>query len=65
MCKGTANDVKESEEIVFSCSTCRVEKVENARKFFEKVPSLMLLPKMTCKKCGTTITVEIRDVDNN
>ncbi len=53
-----ANDVKPNEIIEFSCSKCKAIKRENARRFFEKIPSLLLLPKLMCK-CGGEIVVTI------
>ena len=54
-----ANDVKETEVLVFSCLKCKEFKETSAREFFEKVPSLMLLPKLVCK-CGGEIAVGIK-----
>ncbi len=56
-----ANDVSETEQIIFSCPKCKVSKKESAREFFETIPSLMLLPKITCKQCGTQIEVELKE----
>ena len=54
-----ASDVNENEQIIFSCPECKVSRSESAREFFIKVSSLRLLPKITCKQCGTQIDVSL------
>lgn len=55
--KFAANDVGEHEQITFSCPKCLKSATENAREFFEKVPSLRGI-ELTCTKCNVLLTVE-------
>ena len=57
----TANDAKEGELIVFSCPKCKISREESAKEFFSEIPSLLLLPKIVCKRCGTQIVVELKE----
>lgn len=53
------SDIKDNEVIVFSCPKCNQSVREKARKFFAKIPSLMLCPKMICKDCNETLCVSV------
>ncbi|KKN05785.1 hypothetical protein LCGC14_1083810 [marine sediment metagenome] len=61
MTEFTVSDIKENEQIIFSCPKCKKSVSESAKDFFSKVPSLVGLPEITCEQCGVRLVVEISE----
>ena len=48
----------ESEKLRISCPKCKNKREGTYKELFGDIPSLTLLPKITCKKCKVQLVLE-------